>query len=354
MTENTTIKDIAYHAGVSLATVSRVLSDSQHPVREETRKKVLEAAQSLGYTPNFLGRYLKTRRSDDIGILVPNLSNPLYVEAIRNIEKTLTCAHYNVLFASSERSPEKETRILDTFSAKKVCGVILVDLEGQDAAISRLTGQGIVVAAVGGTGTSDNAVPRFQCDLQACTILAVRHLADCGRTRIAYLSGPMNRASRRELLTGFQIGLAQAGLLPEPARICVADNETEDGSETAEYRNGYQLTRRLLQAALPFDAVLAGNDMMAVGAMDALSRQGLQIPGDVAVMGCDNTMIASVTKLSSVEICFSEMGTACAGAMVERLAQPDAAVQERVSPRLFPPRVVSRASTAVGTDSQTN
>ncbi len=359
-----TIKDIAQKAGVSYVTVSRVINGIDYPVRAETREKVLAAAQELGYTPNLLARYLQKQRSDDIGILVPNLSNPLLMDALRRIELFLTDRRYNVLFSTSGRDREKEESILRNFLSKQVCGVILMDIEGHEQQLSKMAEQGIVIAAVDGGGEYSFPILRMSCDLEACGRAAAEHLLAMGRNRVAYISGPLTKTSRRLVLKGAGDCLAEHGFPLNPALVCSPKREQDLPEGNYEYQNGIQLTEWLLQHNTPFDAVLAGNDMTALGALEALRRAGKRVPQDVAVMGCDNTMISAMTSpsLSTVETYFSDMAVLCAQLLTDRLEKPAGGAEENKAAVLSPkegknsgenhlvipkPQVIARASTRV-------
>ena len=140
-----TIKDIAKEAGVSYATVSRVINETDYPIREETRTKVLEAARELGYTPNLLGRYLKSRRSPDVGVLLPNLEEPDCIRILAQLEKVRTAQRCGLLLCTGGRVPEEEERILNGFLARHLSGVILVDARPHEALIEKMRSQGILI-----------------------------------------------------------------------------------------------------------------------------------------------------------------------------------------------------------------
>lgn len=335
-----TIKDIAKAAEVSIATVSRVFNEVDYPIKEKTREKVLAVAKELGYTPNLIGKYLKTQKSDDIGILVPNLSNPLFVEAIRQIEQVFAEKGYHVLFASSERCQEKETKILNNFVAKKVCAIILIDIEGHEVLLKKVAEQGILIAAICGSENYDFHLHQFSCNLRECGKIAATHLLKSGCKRIVYLSGPLNKASRQQIFSGYKACLEEKKIGVDEHLLCIAENEVSDASQNYEYHNGYQLAKKLIERKVKFDAVLAGNDMTAIGAMEALREAGVRIPEDVSVMGIDNTMISSVTGLSTVETFYGEMGKNCAEIMIRSLRD-----EETCEKQVLQPELVLRKST---------
>ena len=338
-----TIKDVARQAGVSYATVSRVLNDTGYPVREATRQRVLQAAEAVGYTPNLLGRYLKTQKNDDIGVLLPNLTNPVYVELLTNIERALTGARYNLLFCSSGRDPRREEALLRNFLSKKVCAVILIEVEGHQALLEQLFQKGVVLAVIGSESAYPFPLVRIGGDDQLCGRMAAEHLLKQGRRRIAYLSAPLTKGSRRRLLQGFQARLEQEGVW-DPGLLSVAGEEWEASRHNYEYGNGYAMVQRLLRQGKRFDGVFACNDMTAIGALRALQEAGRAVPEEVAVLGCDNIQFSALLSpsLSTIEAFYPQWGTICAQAVLRRL---DGGTEEEL-PELPPPQVIPRESTA--------
>ena len=150
-----TIKDIARQAGVSYATVSRVINETDYPIREETRTKVLEAARELGYTPNLLGRYLKNQHSDTVGILLPNLEEPLFTRSLALTEKKVSERGCMLLLGAGEHNAVREETILKNFVARHVCAAVLMDMTGHEELIRKMEERGIALLRTGPGGAVD-------------------------------------------------------------------------------------------------------------------------------------------------------------------------------------------------------
>lgn len=345
-----TIKDVARQAGVSYATVSRVLNDTGYPVKEATRQRVLQAAEAVGYTPNLLGRYLKTQKNDDVGVLLPNLTNPVYVELLNNIEQLLTGAGYNVIFSSSGRDQRREEQILLNFLSKKVCAVILIEAEGHRALLEQFSQKGIVLAAIGSESRYPFPILRIEGNETLCGRMAADHLLGIGCRRIAYLSAPLTRGSRRRLFQGFRQRLEQAEAW-EPSLTAIAQEERETADSNYEYQNGYALCRQLLAEGREPDGLFACNDMTAAGALRALSEAGRRVPEEVAVLGCDNIQLASLLSpsLSTIELFYPQWGTLCAQGVLCRLeGGPAQSGLDIPVPRLLLRQTTRRPGTADG------
>ena len=336
-----TIYDIAQRCGVSGATVSRVLSDSGYPVKESVRASVKAVAAELGYTPNAVGRMLRRRESTDIGVVLPNLSNPYFTSVLLGIETEAHRLGFNVLLRSSFRDPETELRALRMLGAKQIAGAVLSLMHPDLKLLLEMQSVGI------GLVTFDQAVEGLDCsrvefDFEAAGRLAVESLTGLGHRDIVFVSSPIDRPSRKGLLRGFLEGLALHGIEGTEDRCLIGISENE-GPQGYEVENGRLLAGGLVdRPGLP-TAVFAANDITAFGLVQGLSDQGIRVPEDISVLGFDDLPFSGwvTPALSTIAHPAFETGVMAMRLLAETLKDPD-----RISIERFAPRLVSRASVA--------
>lgn len=288
-----TVHDIAAETGLSVATVSRVLSNSGYPVKEETRKIILETAGRLNYIPNLVGRMLKKSDSRDIGVIIPSISNPFYPEMVLGIETEARKNGYNTLLCNSFRDPQTEKAYIESLYQKQVKGIIISSIGKNQNFLTRMQENGVKIVAC------DQGVENFDCcrvgfNFLKGAVLAVEYLITLGHRNIAFLTAPLNRRSRKDILEGYKKAMGEAGIPIYPENILVADWEEEDESGRYEFENGKRLIEKFLKLKERPTAIFAINDMTAVGAMQGLAADGLKIPEDVSVVGFDNILLSSV------------------------------------------------------------
>ncbi|GGO32350.1 LacI family DNA-binding transcriptional regulator [Deinococcus humi] len=315
------IREVARLSGVSIATVSRVFNDAAS-VSPETRQRVLERAEALGYAPSSLGRNLVRGRSELLGLIVPNVSFPLYGEMIGGIEAVLGEQGMSILLASSHDDAGSELTATQHLLRHAVDGGIVINslLESSPPALRAVKWVQISPEHAG--------LPfRVELDNAEGGRLAALELLRVGRRQLAYLGAPGRESQERE--RGFAETLGQAGLTYRRAE--------GDYSE----RSGTWAADTLLEGGGTPDAIFVAGDLMAAGVLRALHRRGLQVPGDVAVVGFDDAVIASLLypRLTSVRQPARTMGAAAAELSLRLIAGLNA---ESVT---FAPELVRREST---------
>ncbi len=334
-----TIYDIARKCGVSGATVSRALSNSGYPVSAPVRASIEAAAKELGYTPNAVGRMLRRRESMDIGVVLPNLSNPYFTSVLLGLETEAHRLGYNVLLSSSFRDPDIEARALRMLATKQVAGAI-VSLTRPDAALLR-------ELQAGGVGfvTFDQKVEGLQCsrvefDFEAAGLLAVDHLVEQGHRDLVFVSSPIDRPSRVALRAGFLEGLERHGI-PDGADRCLLGGIESEGTEGYEVENGRLLAAGLADSGRLPTAVFAANDITAFGVIQGLTARGIRVPEDVSVLGFDDLPFSAWVTPALSTIAHPAFET---GAMAMRLLAETLKDRDRISVQKFAPRLVPRAS----------
>jgi len=281
------LRHVAQLAGVSVATASRVMSGSSHPVSERTRQRVLSAADELSFEPNRLARALVTARSQTVGVIVHDISDPYFGEIVKGLEDGIHAEDYRLFIASSDRDPEKELSYVRAFHAHQVDAIVfaasaLTDPAYVDTLVeltNRFRARGGVIVTL-----SDHVLEgaRVMFDNRRAMADLVGYLTERGHRRIGYIGGPAELEVSRVRLAGFTAAAAQFGIETGPEHI--ADGRftvTGGGAAVAEILDRVDVT-----------AVMSANDLMAIGAMRHLLASGLSVPGDVSVAGLDDIPIA--------------------------------------------------------------
>jgi LacI family transcriptional regulator len=304
-------------------------------VSEATGQRVRAVAEELGYRPNPIARGLKTNRSYTIGVLVPDLMNPLFAAIVRGIEAVLDQAGYTPLIANTDNDPERERIDFAAMRMRQVDGFITATAERDHRLITESVGPDAKVVLVN-RRVDDNALPAVSADDVEGARLAVEHLARLGHRRIAHLGGPLALSTGYQRHEGFIATMRELGLEPDPDLILVGDSFTQ--------ASGARICRELIVRGAPFTAIVAGNDLMALGAYDALREHGLVCPDDVSVVGFNDMPFAASFNppLTTVRIPHYEMGSKSAELMLELLRDPSAPSRQLV----LRPELVARGSSA--------
>ncbi|MBU6244301.1 MAG: LacI family transcriptional regulator [Actinomycetales bacterium] len=324
-----TIIEVAAAAGVSKATVSRVLRN-QGPVSNEARQAVLRAVHDVGYTPNRVARSLKERVSSVIGVVVADLANPYYVDVIHGIHQAADEAGQQVIIVSGHQVVGGEEAAIETLLEFRVSGIILASTNLPMATIGRLT-KGLPVAIEGRSDTPAK-FDLVTSDDHVGGRLIIDHLVSLGHQRIALLED--DSPSGKDRKDAFTAAL-RASQLASQARHATCPSTSEGGHEA--------VTRLLRRGKHP-TAIACADDVIAIGAMSALQEAGLSIPDEVSVTGFDDIGLASLRQfdLTTVRQERWEIGRRCLQ-LVHRRAQDDTV---RASRSILQPRLVIRGSTA--------
>lgn len=322
------IRDVAAAAGVSVATVSRVLSPASAdvPMRKETRDKVERAIEELGYRPNDLARALLQHRTAAIGLVVPDISNPYYPPLVRGVEDAASSRGYRVVLCNTDRDPAKISGYLDTLIKTRVDGIVVAgggwaDLPDRTAVLGTYR-TGLVAV-----GRHLSAHPSVRVDNVAASRDAAEHLIGLGHRGIAFLGGPASSTTVQDRAQGYRDALKVAGLAESAAVVRYGDFTEE---------SGYAATREILDVSPPPTALLCANDRIALGAYAAAADAGRRVPADVSIVGFDDTPIARYVRptLTTVAIPTYEMGSAAVRMLLAQLGGSTASEIETMPTRL--------------------
>lgn len=309
-----TMRQVAEKAGVSTATVSRVLTGKDQ-VSPALVSQVEQAIQALSYRPNRTARLLRARKAQKIGLVVSDIQNPFFTSVVRGVENFLRPDGYVLLVGNSDEDPVREAAYLDALIDEGVAGIILVPTNSEPEAyqsvldgrmplviIDRLI-EGLDVDSV----TTDNI---------ASSRLAAHHLIRLGHHSIGFIGGLAQLSTARDRETGFKLALAEAGL-PDSAGTILRGNYRQDG--------GYQAMSLLLEQPNPPSAVLVANNVMALGALQRIYEQGLSIPKEIALVGFDDIpwAVSMQTPLTVVAQRPYEMGQKAGELIMARIQGSD-------------------------------
>ncbi|MGB9377856.1 MAG: LacI family DNA-binding transcriptional regulator [Mycobacteriales bacterium] len=331
-----TLRDVARGAGVHPATASRALNPGTRAlVNAETVSRVMQVAESLGYRPNPIARSLKTSRSGTIGVVIPDLTNPLFPPIIRGIEDVLGPAGFNAWMVNTDNDPAREESLIDSLRSRQVEGLIVATARLEHPLLHRLRAEGVRTVLVN-RRTHDDAIASVTADDATGVAAAVTHLKGLGHRRIAHLAGPQDTSTGTDRREGFVRALHDAGL-DDDARLVVP---TEWWSE----HEGARALRELLDSGLEFTAVIAGNDLLALGCYDVFEERGISCPGDLSVVGFNDMPFIDKLRppLTSVRVPHYELGAEAARMLLAGIEDPQAA-QESV---LLPVTLIQRHSSA--------
>jgi DNA-binding LacI/PurR family transcriptional regulator len=324
------LTDVAKAADVSIATASRVLTGSDHPVAEETRLRVLKVAEELGYQPNLVARSLRIDQTYTIGIIVENILSPFIPPIVRGIQDRLESNGYFSSIINAGWDPEVEVEAIQTLSKRRIDGIIFVEscIRSSDKVSELADRPHVFVHRLFNSLSLNSIVP----DEHYGARLATKHLAQLGHKRIAFINGPEGWNATINRMAGYQEELTARGIF-DPALVERGDWEVQ---------SGYLAGKRLIALKDPPTAIFAGNDLMALGAIYGIQEAGLRVPGDIAVVGYDDREFSGFVRpaITTVRMPCEEMGRASAEALL-RLIDGET---EAIEPILIQGELVVRQS----------
>ena len=331
-----TLRDVAAAAGVHAGTASRALNpETRGMVNAETARRVMRAAEALGFQPNPIARSLKTSKSRTIGLVLPDITNPLFPPIVRGIEDVLSGAGFSALIVNTDNDDERERVQIASLRSRQVEGLIVATARLKHPLLEQLHAQGVNLVMVNRRTTALD-VPWITPDDTAGIDMAVRHLAELGHRRILHLAGPQTTSTGVVRSRAFQGAVRDHGLDDDPALIAACDLWVES--------EGARVLRGVLDAGTQFTAIVAGNDLIALGCYDVFRERGISCPADVSVVGFNDMPLLDKLQppLTTVAIPHHQIGVEAARMLLEAINEP-----ERPSRSvLLPVSLVVRGSTA--------
>ncbi len=321
------IRDVAEKAGVSVSTVSHVINETRF-VSEETRSRVVSAMEALNYQPNRLARSLrrKDKRTQTLGLLIPDSMNPFFAEVLRGVEDASFEANYNVFLCNSDNRAEKELEYIEVLVGKQIDGIVLVSAGTTDSLelLERRQITAVLVDRQLGETKHDSVMVENELGGQ----IATKYLINLGHQRIGCITGPSSLTPSAKRIQGHLKALEEANIPPHDEFFVLGDFRPQ---------SGYTSMKVLLDLPTPPTGVFACNDMMAVGALRAIHERRMRVPDDISIIGFDDILLASysIPPLTTVAQPSYEMGLIAAEILIERLKEPSVAPrQEILSPSL--------------------
>ncbi|RYL94560.1 catabolite control protein A [Sporolactobacillus sp. Y61] len=287
-----TIYDVAREAGVSMATVSRVVNGNPN-VKPTTRKKVSEAIKRLGYRPNAVARGLASKKTTTVGVIIPDISSVFFSELARGIEDIATMYKYNIILCNSDQNKDKEIRLIQTLLGKQVDGIVFMGGKVTDEHIEEFT-QSTVPVVLAATVDINNKIPSVNIDYEKAVYDAVSHLIESGHKRVGFISGLLEvPISGVYKLNGYKKALADHEITFDESLLTVGDYTYESGKEAMA---------QFLAHGNPPTAVFVDSDEMAIGAIHEIQDQGKKVPENIAVISSENTRLVQMVRptLSSI------------------------------------------------------
>lgn len=321
----TTIYDIAKFAGVSPATVSRVLNGKES-VSEETKQKVLQIVEDMNYIPNAAARSLVEKKSWAVALLLPDISNPFFATIARGIDDAVSDKGYSLIICNSDDSLYKERKHINILRKRRVDGIILIASRNKSS-VGDLGIKNTPLVIVDRHQDTDHADFVLADNLNGARV-ATKHLISLGHKEIGTVTGPQNISTGAERFQGFKDAMSEADLQIDEQFIFEGDFRE---------KSGYQMAKKMLKGSRLPTAIFAANDLMALGVMTALKEANIQIPNDMAIVGYDGIVETNyvVPQLTTIVQPNYEMGQVAGEHLIWRIGNPEEPRQKIVlSPRI--------------------
>lgn len=328
-----TIYDVAREAGVAPSTVSNALS-GRSPVSGASLARVEAAVEKLNYRALPLAQALRARRSYAIGVLMADVANPSFPDFVRGIEDVVVRENCTLLLGNTDGREDAQLAHMAALLARGVDGIVLISQHTGSSAIRRLLASGTPHVFIQ-RRTLPHVDDYVGSDNKGGILAAMRHLVRFGHRRIGFVRGPEESSTAQERLAAFREAVSSLGLPADPAVIYPGDYTTE---------SGYRAATILLQRASPPSAIVASNDMNALGVIEAAHQLHIRIPEDLSVIGFDDIALSGLGRidLTTIHLPKREMGKAAAELLINRIGATESVPAREI---IFPTRLVIRGST---------
>ncbi|RKX41222.1 MAG: LacI family transcriptional regulator [Thermotogae bacterium] len=304
-----TLRMIAEYAGVSIATVSRVLNNSRR-VNPEIARRVIEIANRLSYRPNEVARGLVKGKIKTFGIVVPDIDNPFFSKICKAIQNTVRKEGYSVFLYNTDGKPEREKEIIENLVQRLIEGIFMIAPRMNPKEILELSKEYGFYPIIVDSRVENVMLSAVWVDNVTAFIRATEHLIETGHRRIGFVAGSLNVANSRDRLKGYLLALENNGIEKDDSLIYEGDFMISSGYKAAEY---------LLSLENPPTAILCSNDLMAIGVLRYLHDKGIKVPEQISVVGCDDIDVTAslYPPLTTVKQPIYEMGEIAAKMMLK-------------------------------------
>lgn len=320
------IKEIAKKAGVSVATVSRVLNHPEN-VAEETKNRIRSVMEESDYTPNWFARGLNMKKTNTLGLIIPDMLNPEYMEIAKGVEDVAHQKNCTILMCNCENDIEKERRYADIFLKRRIDGIVLISSLLKNEDIEEFKKQSIPVVSIG-ENSSLTGIGKVTIDCREAAKKAVEHLIKNGRKEIAFLYGKMPLKENCEKLEGYKDALKEKGIDVKKEYFVETENNAEDG---------YLTVKKFMAKKRRPNAIFASSDTLAIGAVACLRDSGIKVPEDVAVVGFDNIQMSKMIepKLTTVDKPMHKMGVVGARLLFDIIDEENSESREEMNSEIM-------------------
>ena len=323
--ELVTIKDIAKKANVAPSTVSNVLNNTKY-VTEDVRERVFSAVEELGYRPNLVARSLKTKQTNTVGVIIPDLTNAFFIEIVNAIEAYLYEKNYSILVCCTRENKQKEQKYLLSLVQKGIDGLLFLGTGlNSSHLLAKLPIPIVLIDRVIG-----NQFPSVSIDNELGGYLGAKHLLERGARKISFLPGPLVLKTNMDRLQGYQRALAENGVIYDSTLIVQCEPVT--------YESGWEAVERLDMDGVEYDAVFAASDFLAVGALRYLLHKNIRVPEQVKLVGFDGIPITEIftPAITTVNQPKRKMGERAAQILIKMMKKdPEGRVNEVYEPNLI-------------------
>lgn len=313
------LTDVAKKAGVSIATVSRVINNGTN-VNAETRAKVQKAIKELKYQPSRVAKRLRSKSASSnlLGLLIPDIQNPFYVDVLRGVEDVAYENNYAIIMCNFAQDEKKEKMYLDILQQESIDGLIAAPAHEKDSNVIKLLNEGLPIVCVD-RGLAGKEVDVVVVNNRDGAYVAVDHLAKAGYKRIAYISGQKQIPSSKYREQGYCDALIDNGLKLDRELIKYGDSK---------HKSGVDLCAELLNMENPPDAIFTGNNLITLGALETIHKRKLKIPQEVAIVGFDDMYwsISLNPSLTAVRQPAYEIGRRACELLIQRISDPKRSV----------------------------
>jgi LacI family transcriptional regulator len=328
----TTIKDISRLANVSTAAVSKVINGDYNSVSDTTRDKILKIAKELNYKPNWLARGLAKNKTNILGLILPDVTNPFFATLAKGVEYKAAQLGYNVILCNTDDSVEKERTYMDVLSQYNVAGVIITSSPiSYDNHIMELVKSNTPLVSIDRYVSPE--IYSVYVDNFRGTYASAEYLIKNGHSKLVFIGGDVSLKTPNQRLNGYLQALRDNGLQEDRGMIYIGNYNPE---------NGYKAVKELLNKRVEFTAIVCANDLIAFGAVKALKERGMQVPKDVSVVGFDDIYLSSLFEpsLTTIRQPVHDMGSHAVDVLIKLIKGET--VSEKV--KYFGPELIERNS----------
>lgn len=316
-----TIRDVALHANVSTATVSRALSHSSYPISDELRERVMRSAETLGYAPNAAAQMLRKQTSQEIGLIIPSISNPFYLQAINGIDSVISSSGQILVLLNTQHDVQREREFLAILESRNALGAIVSSVDTSPQTINQFVKRGLKIVLLDQLLNGANC-PMISTDMRSNGRLAVRHLLDLGHRDIAFATTPLSRWTRKEIYSGYCETLENEGILPDQNLLFIGEANDRYYPNDVELSAGAMAAELFIKQQCKATAIVCINDMVAFGVISTLKYHGLRVPEDISVIAFDDIPLAGAycPPLTTIRYPAEQMGRLAAMMLTDSIS----------------------------------